>query len=106
MLLFVEIGKAGDASYLFILGMKYLISLQKNEHLIFTEVQTPCQTCRFPRRCENQHTDERDKCSYPIENREEVRDRQEVQKKVSPKVPLRTSFGGEEQGVLRIESLR
>jgi len=49
---------------------------------------------------------ERDKYSYPIENREEVRDGHEVQKEVSQKVPLRTSLGGEEQGALRIESVR
>jgi hypothetical protein len=77
----------------------------KKEHLIFTELQTPCQIYRFPRRWENHHTNERGKYSYPIENREEVRDGHEVQEEVSQKVPLRTSLGGEGQGALRIESV-
>jgi len=58
------------------------------------EVQTPCQIYRFPKRCENQPSNERGKCSYPIENREEVRDGNEVQEEVSPKVPLTTSLEG------------
>jgi len=39
-------------------------------------------------------TNERGKCSYPIENREEIRDGNEVQEEVSPKVPLTTSLEG------------
>ena len=95
----MEIGAAGYASCL-LLPRSEKVHIYKNEHLIFTEDQTPCQTYRFQRIWENQHKNERRKCSYPIENREEIRDGNEVQEEVSTKVPLTTSLEGKKLGSL------